>query len=170
MRVVVRDASSEKVGSASQFIEVPDVNKGRLTLSSVVVKEIAPGAAEGKEAAEGQIQAPNIEGSAAVRVFKQGDSIMYGYEVLNAETDSGKPPELEAQTRLFRDGKQVYEGKVSALALTGQPDPKRLVAGGSLKLGPQIASGDYVLQVIVTDKLAKERYRTATQWMDFEIR
>jgi hypothetical protein len=169
MRVVVRDAGSEQVGSASQFIEVPDVNKGRLTLSSVVLKEVAPGVAEGKERAEGQIQTPNIQGSAAVRVFQQGTSILYGYEVLNAATDAGKPPELETQTRLFRDGRQVYEGKVNALAVNGQPDPKRLVAGGSMKLGPQIAPGDYVLQVTVTDKLAKERYRTATQWMDFEI-
>ncbi|MCX6626209.1 MAG: hypothetical protein NTW28_01080 [Candidatus Solibacter sp.] len=33
----------------------------------------------------------------------------------------------------------------------------------------KIAPGDYVLQVIVTDKLAKETYRVATQSMDFEI-
>jgi hypothetical protein len=169
MRVVVRDASSGQVGSASQFIEVPDVAKGRLALSSLVVKEVAPEPA-GKEPAEGQIQTPNIQGSAAVRVFPQGTSIMYGFEVLNAQTGPASQPELESQTRLFRDGKMVYEGKVNGVAMNGQSDPKRLVAGGTLKLGPQIAPGDYVLQVIVTDKLARERYRTATQWMDFEIR
>jgi VWFA-related protein len=169
MRVVVRDASSGQVGSASQFIEVPDVAKGRLTLSSLVVKEAAPEPA-GKQPAEGQIQTPNIQGSAAVRVFPQGTSIMYGFEVLNAQTGPANQPELESQTRLFRDGKLVYEGKANAVAMNGQADPKRLVAGGTLKLGPQIAPGDYVVQVIVTDKLAKERYRTATQWMDFEIR
>ena len=32
-----------------------------------------------------------------------------------------------------------------------------------------ITPGDYVQQVIVTDKLAKEKYRVATQAMDFEI-
>ena len=32
-----------------------------------------------------------------------------------------------------------------------------------------ITPGDYVLQVIVTDKLAKEKHRGATQAMDFEI-
>jgi len=32
-----------------------------------------------------------------------------------------------------------------------------------------IAPGEYVLQVIVTDRLAKEKYRSATQWIDFEI-
>jgi hypothetical protein len=30
--------------------------------------------------------------------------------------------------------------------------------------------GDYVLQVVVTDKLAPEKYRIAAQSMDFEVR
>ena len=29
--------------------------------------------------------------------------------------------------------------------------------------------GEYVLQIVVTDLLAKDKYRVATQWMDFEI-
>jgi hypothetical protein len=32
-----------------------------------------------------------------------------------------------------------------------------------------MAAGDYMLQVIVTDLLAKEKQRTATQWIDFEV-
>jgi hypothetical protein len=28
---------------------------------------------------------------------------------------------------------------------------------------------EYMIQVIVTDKLAKDKFRWATQWMDFEI-
>jgi hypothetical protein len=38
-----------------------------------------------------------------------------------------------------------------------------------MQLGAKISPGDYVLQVVVTDKLAKEKYRVATQAMDFEI-
>jgi hypothetical protein len=51
-----------------------------------------------------------------------------------------------------------------------QEDPKRLIGGGRMQLGGKIAPGDYVLQVIVTDKLAREKYGVATQAMDFEIR
>ena len=36
-------------------------------------------------------------------------------------------------------------------------------------LGRDIAPGEYVLQVIVTDKLAPSKFNTATQSMDFEI-
>ena len=171
MRAVVRDAGTGQVGSASQFIEIPDVAKGRLTLSSVVLKEMAP---EGQPAAttdhpEGQVTEANPQGSAAVRIFHPGASLLYGYLVLNAQAESAQKSQLEVQTRLFRDGHQIYAGKVNPMDVTGQPDPKRLVAGGTMKLG-QIAPGDYVLQVIVTDKLAKERYRTASAWMDFEVK
>ena len=44
-----------------------------------------------------------------------------------------------------------------------------MLAIGRLQIG-QAQPGDYVLQVVVTDKLAKEKYRIAAQSMDFEIR
>jgi hypothetical protein len=55
-------------------------------------------------------------------------------------------------------------------ATTGETsDPDRLAAGGRLSLGRDVAPGEYVLQVIVTDKLAKNKFSTVTQSMDFEI-
>lgn len=62
-----------------------------------------------------------------------------------------------------------FAGRVNAFNPMAQPDVKRLVAGGSLRLGNELPPGDYVLQVIVADKLAKADHRLATQWIDFEI-
>ena len=39
VRVVLRDPETELSGSASQFIEVPDVAKGRLALSGIVLQK-----------------------------------------------------------------------------------------------------------------------------------
>jgi len=170
MRVVLRDATSEEVGSASQFIEVPDVAKGRLALSGLVVRQETPQAGPpSAEHPEGQIPEEDPNGSAAVRIFKPGVGIVYGYQILNAQTDSNKQPELEVHTRLFRDGQQVYAGAPVSLSATNPLDPARMIGGGRMKLGGKIAPGEYVLQVIVTDKLAKEKYRTTSQWMDFEV-
>jgi len=36
-------------------------------------------------------------------------------------------------------------------------------------LGSEFPPGEYVLQVIITDKLAKEKQQIASQWIDFEI-
>ncbi|MGA2270568.1 MAG: VWA domain-containing protein [Bryobacteraceae bacterium] len=170
LRVALRDATSEEVGSASQYVEVPDVGKGRLALSGVVVKEETPQAGPAtEEHPEGQMPEADPNGSVAVRIFKPGVAITYGYEILNAHADSNHQPELETQTRLFRDGQQVYTGPLTQLNGTNQPDLKRLIAGGRMKLGQKITPGDYELQVVVTDKLAKEKYRTVTQSMDFEV-
>lgn len=72
--------------------------------------------------------------------------------------------------RLFRDGKLVYEGKPAPVTADGQKDPARIVAGGTFRLAASVTPGDYVLQVAVTDQLAKEKYRSASQWIDFEVR
>jgi hypothetical protein len=168
LRTAVRDANSERVGSASQFIQVPDVTKGHLTLSGIVLRS-NPGQMHAE--AEGSEQGDANE-NPAVRIFKPGRSLIYGYQILNAQVDHGtRKPVVQAQLRLFRDGKQVYQGKVQDLPLDpkDQPDAKKLVTGGRLQLSSKMQPGDYVLQVIVTDTLAKDKYRVATQAMDFEV-
>jgi hypothetical protein len=71
--------------------------------------------------------------------------------------------------RLFRDEQQVFSGKVNQFDATQQKDFGKLVVGGSLLLGKELLSGQYALQLIVTDKLAKEESRIASQWIDFDI-
>jgi VWFA-related protein len=189
LRTALRDEASERVGSASQFIEVPDISKNRLTLSGIVVGGVNPSAkpkSQDKEAAAGGA-AQSAPGAAArtieegisdtdplagpaVRKFKSGMLLQYGYVIYNAQLDKATGhPQLQTQMRLFRDGKQVFTGRVLPFNPGTQPDLKRLTAGGGLQLGTDMTPGEYVLQLIVTDPLAKDKYRTATQWIDFEI-
>ena len=179
LRVAVRDSPSGKLGSASQFIEVPEISKGHLTLSSVVI-ESSPTQIPGRPAtraipggladAEGRIEETDPRGNPAVRVFKPGASIAYGYQVLNAHVGKEKQIELEARTHLYREGQEIYVGKPVRLDGTGQPDMTRLLVGGNMKLAPDLAPARYILQIVVTDGLANERTRAASQWIDFEVR
>ena len=41
-RIAVRDHATQKIGSANQFIEVPDIKKGRLTLSGISIRGVTP--------------------------------------------------------------------------------------------------------------------------------
>jgi VWFA-related protein len=181
MRIALRDTANGQVGSATQFIDVPDVKKGRLALSGIMLSAdnskaaaaaAASAQAQGQEPSEeeGHVNDPDPNATPAVRIFKPGTPIVYGYQILNAQADTAKKPELEVQTRLFRDGQQVYQGTPRAMEVGTAADTKRLIGGGRMQLGDKITPGDYVLQVIVTDKLAKEKYRVATQSMDFEVR
>ncbi|HLK68324.1 MAG TPA: VWA domain-containing protein [Bryobacteraceae bacterium] len=166
LRVAVRDESSQQVGSANQFIEVPDVSKN-LTLSSLMVAKEMPESKPAATTGEGQVAQMDPKGNPAVRVFKPGDSLAYVYQVLNAQSDPAKHDDLEFHTRLYRDGQQVYEGKPAPLQTVSQQDPKHIVCAGAMKLGPKLVPGDYVLQVIVTDKSNEKR--AATQSIDFEV-
>ena len=206
-RVAVRDTESERTGSASQYVEVPDVKKGRLTLSGMILKSAdatTPGIAakavppppkkpeplpEPVTAAEPEnVQRPNPapaeaepedgpapppadpEGSAAVRRFRRGSTVEYGFYIYNAKADRADGrPRLQTQLRLFRDGKLVYEGKVLPFDAHPQNVQGDVGAGGQLWLGTILVPGEYALQMIVTDLLAKEKQRVASQWTDFEI-
>ena len=176
LRAVVRDASSERIGSASQFIEVPDIKKNRLTLSGVIVDGVDPAAkpatpqadAAGGEGAAGFESDP--QASPAVRRFRRGLVLRYAFSIFNAQADkaTGRPA-VQTQMRLFREGRELFTGRSQPFDATNQADLKRLQAGGAIQLGTNLPPGEYALQVIVTDPLAKEKYRTASQWIDFEI-
>lgn len=165
VRVAVRDAASEKTGSASQFVEIPDLAKGGLTISGIILYGLDLAAAS---------QEPDAQSGPAVRRIKQGMALDYGYVIYNAQLNkSTKKPQVTTQIKLFRDGKLFFKGRVVPLNMNQQTDMKRLIVGGRLQIGTAIAPGDFVLQVIVTDMLGREksvdRQRTATQWTDFEV-
>ena len=176
LRMALRDTSTERIGSASQFIEVPDVKKNRLTLSGVVLRgsTLQTGANQAaKDANAGNsegVEQSNPESGPAVRHFSHGMLMEYGFVIYNAFIDKAtNRPQLITQIRLFRDGKLVFTGKENPFDFTGQADLKRLVAGAAIQLGTELAPGEYVLQIIVSDTRASEKHRTATQWIDFEI-
>jgi hypothetical protein len=90
--------------------------------------------------------------------------------IYNAKLDpaNGKP-RLTTQVSLFREGRRVFAGQPEPFEVGQQTDLKRLVASGRLRLGADLAPGEYVLQAVVTDALAPERSRTVSQWLEFEI-
>jgi VWFA-related protein len=168
VRAAVRDAATEGSGSADQYVEVPDVESGRLTVSGIVIQE--DGAQANPNLPQSQGPAEDVTRGAARRSFRPGAALVYAYEIINAKPGAGQHPDVQVQTRLFRDGKQVVAGKPTALDTTaGSSDPQRVMAGGRMSLGRDMTPGQYVLQVIVTDKLAKSKFNTVTQSTDFEI-
>lgn len=169
MRVALRDQSSERVGAANQFIDVPDLTRGRLTLSSILLRQDVRGALPDVNHAEGQVFQDDPATAAALRVFKPGYALTYDYLVFNAQSGDAHKTDLEVRTRLFRDGNLIYTGQPMVPAVAGEATSGRLLAGGHLTLATGISPGDYVLQVIVTDKLAKQKYRVASQAIDFTV-
>ena len=163
LRIALRDATSGRIGSASQFIDVPDVKKGRLTLSGLVI-EGASGAA-GVDGAEG-VDTRHPHATVALRTFKQGTEANYGCYVYNARRGRDGLPQLESEVRLYRQGAEVFRN-TSRDHITTTPSGA-LLAGGVLQLGRALTPGSYVLELTVTDRLAKKSAR-ATQTIDFDV-
>ncbi|HEV8427193.1 MAG TPA: VWA domain-containing protein [Pyrinomonadaceae bacterium] len=162
LRVALRDQASERVGSASQFVEVPDMKKRRLEISGILLGT--------NDQAQTELSNFDPAKSAAVRQFRQGESMRYSFAIYNARVDPATgQPQLETQVRVFRDGQPVFTGRVQRFPLNNPPDLSRLSAASAIQLGAEMTPGEYVLQVIVSDLLAGEKYATASRWVDFKI-
>ncbi len=172
MRVAVRDHTSEKVGSASQFVEVPNLKKDRFTLSGVVLENVAFEQWQKQQAGQSSVVIDKNEkqsdsmSDTALRSFKRGTVLRYGFEVYNAKSGIQN---LQMQTKIFREGKLIFEGKPKPLDSPGQTDAQHINAFGALNLGTEMQLGDYVLQIIITDTAAKEKNKIAAQFVQFEV-
>lgn len=193
LRVAVVDEATERVGSANELVEVPNLGDGRLALSGIVLSGKATPDSTNADATSRSTtpddasnsttagsahpsvasrSAEELEADAdpAVRRLRPGMELHYDFRIYNAQVEAttGRP-RLQTQVRMFRDGKLAYEGKVAPFDTPQQDDLKHLGAGGQIKLSRKAAPGEYVLQIVVTDLLAKEGRNIATQWIDFEI-
>jgi VWFA-related protein len=173
LRIAVRDTASKRVGSATQFVEVPDLARQRLALSGIFVSGLDPQKVKQSTERNGRLlaadEAADAQASPALRRLRPGMEMHYAYYIYNAKLDMAQRPQLTTQIRLFHDGRLSYEGKVTAYNAGDEPDLKRLRAGGRINLSGKAELGEYVLQIIVTDKLGNQKLNTATQWIDFQI-
>lgn len=182
LRVAVRDSESERVGSANQFIEVPDIGKKRLTLSGLVISGNDPAkrktaqqaaeqtASQAGSDKEGAVEDADPHAGPSMRIVRRGMELDYAFVIYNAQPEpKTNQLQLEYQVLLLKDGRQLFAGRTAPISVGQVADLNHIPAAGGLRLGTDLEPGEYVLQVIVTDKLAKEKYRVATQWMDFEL-
>lgn len=169
LRVAVRDANSDKIGAATQFIEIPNLDKNRLSLSGLVLQNMTfeqwQAQINGQTVSDIQ-DAPTVT---ATRIFRRGTVLLYNYVVYNAKPDANRNVQIQTQARLYRDGQMVFEGKLLQLNANGQTDLKRLEANGAVMLGKNLVPGDYVLQIVAVDALAKEKNQIQAQFIDFEL-
>lgn len=171
-RVALRETGTGKIGSASQVVEVPDLTKKKLTLSSIAVEDISmttwQNITQGKVGtAPGQMQlASTLLYDTVLKQFPAGTVLRYGFEVYNAKSEGSQMPQLETQTRIVQNNRTVAEGNPMKFNPAGQVDPRHVRISGNMMLKDTLPAGDYALQVTVRDLNSKQ---TTTQIFPFEI-
>ena len=179
VRAVVRDAESARIGSASQYVQVPDTRKGQLAMSGIFLRLATesllgkPGTgattAEAGTGAEGKAEAWT-EGGPATRRYRPGQAVLYGYTVVNPKfTGARKEFGVTQQTRVYRNGKLLFTGAPNRNLDKSARDPNYLVGGGIIRLGGALLPGEYLLQIVVTDEKANKKKSQFAQWIDFEV-
>lgn len=152
VRFAAREDGEGKLGSASQWVQVPDLGEGKLTLSSLFLLEKDDGSrASAVAAADGGL---SLRGVQAQRRFKQGQTLYVQFFAYNSGRDAAGATSLVTQAEIWRAG---------LLLASSAPEPMEQGARGalpilhtqSIKLEP-FKPGDYEVRMVVTDQIAKD--------------
>ncbi len=151
IRVGVRDTEGEIAGTSFCWVEIPDLSKGKIAMSSIFL---------GKDGSKNSERAgPRIIAGKAS--FKSGEMAFYRFVAYNIAAESAAVMKIE----ILKGEESVYHTDWQPLASRVlRRDPKRMEAGGQIALG--LDSGIYELRVTVKDAKSK---KTAQQTVSFEV-
>ena len=149
-----------KVGSATEFVDVPDFKKNPFALSGIVLAlsgaEIPAGIRTGTEGPvfEMSYRAP-VAGDPAVREFHAGDTIAYESHLF-----AGKDVPPSAVVEVLTDGR---------LLLSESQAFQGTLLRGMYRIEADASPGRYLLSVTADEHPGKKSGRMARQWIDFQV-
>ncbi len=166
IRAAVKDMATSRIGSASQFIQIPKLEKDRVALSGLVLTGLESRTAPNSSAQLTLSDAPSA--SPAVREFAQDGGLSVSCFVYNPVVHpQTKQPAVTAQIKLFKDGKEMYAGN----SFNVPPTPSGVLElSRAIGFSSDFEPGEYSALVTVTDLYQTDSKRkTATQWLDFTV-
>ncbi|OLE54077.1 MAG: hypothetical protein AUG51_09540 [Acidobacteria bacterium 13_1_20CM_3_53_8] len=160
VRSVARDARTGRIGSAVQWIEIPDMTRGNLSLSSVFIAERSEAQGAGS-----QNQTPQeIISTNADHIFQRSSSLRFLIYVYNAKRASSEP-DVAVQIQVFRDDQPVVTDTLRKIPIDSSTDLERIPYAAEIPL-QDLPAGRYVLQLTVIDRVARA---SASQRVSFDI-
>ena len=150
VRAAARDAHSGRTGSATQWVEMPDMKK-LFQMSSIFLGERTAV----QQAA--QLNPEDLPRSVLLSVdrrFERTSHIRFLTFVYNSMPGSAGSPDVALQVQIFRDDQPVFTAPLSKLRTEGGGDFTRLPYMAELSLST-FPPGRYVLQITAIDRSAK---------------
>ena len=157
VRAAVRDATSGEAGSSYGFLDIPDFNQSRISLSSLVLS-----------LPQGASSVPGARPS--WNEFAPGATVQYVCQVFGLKTP-GKPPvspNVETEVKLYRGGSPVAAISSASVKIENAQD--RSFLAGSMRLPEDLAAGNYTMEVLAYDRLEPStKKQVAEQWIDVTV-
>jgi VWFA-related protein len=154
VRIAVRDHQSDRIGSATAFVDVPDLTRGELALSGILI---------------GKTGEPGAAAAASPRRFHPGQTVTVGYQILNARRDASGNVSVDVTTALLHAGNILATGNPAAVDGKDQPDPARLLRVREFQFSEDLEPGVYSLKVTAVDRNAPKGSDPISQSIEFEI-
>lgn len=148
VRVGVLEPATERIGTAIAWVEVPDLGKGKLTLSSIILaREPDENIKTSKAATEANSMSPAA--TQGVRIYKLGDVLDYDL-IIYPETKNGRQEtDILMQSEVIQGERQVFQSPWEPItARTTGKDKKGIQVSGRLKLN-SLKPGLYELRLSV---------------------
>ncbi len=156
VRVAARDERSSTVGSAMQWIVIPDLSTRQLSLSSLIV---------GLESVtDKNLESGHMQWSVDKK-FAHGSHIKFMTFIYNAAQHAGAPSDLAAKVQVYKDGKAVISTPFTRVAAGSQTDPARVPFTAEINLAA-LQAARYILQVTVEDRATQ---KTVSQQTAFYV-
>jgi hypothetical protein len=143
VRLAVREEGTGRLGSASEWIEVPDLAGGKLALSSVMLGAQAA-AADPDNPAEGPREVQ------AVKRFRPSDMLYFQLFIYNAARDAAGAGDVLLQAQLWGGPRMVASSPSVPVALAAEADAP--TPHGSRFPLAGLSPGSYELRVTVSDR------------------
>jgi VWFA-related protein len=161
VRIAARDAQGKRTGSAMEWIEVPDLSKGSLTMSSLFISELKAGQAQSDEEA---LKLPNMS---IDRRFANTSKLLFLTYIYNAARNStgANAPDVGIQIQILSGLKPILKTPVLNVSTEGLSDLSRIPYSAAIPL-TGIPAGRYLMQITTTDRVAKT---SASQRVNIEI-
>jgi VWFA-related protein len=187
VRAALLARNARRIGSATHWIEIPNVEPKTLTLSSLIVAE-KRSSTTSLDASAGDSQPADGNPLKDLRLsierrFSRDSQLRFLILIYNAATASAQSsgaelpsaspkavappavPDLAVQVQVFRDDQPVITSPTRKIDIEGVQDLSRVPYGANIPL-EGLQSGSYELRVVVIDRIAKT---TAAENFKFQV-
>jgi hypothetical protein len=151
VRVAVREEGTGKQGGASQWIQVPDLAEGKLTLSNLfLLKEAERPPGDSASSSD----PPPLRATQASRRFKRTGKLYVQVITYNPRRDGSGRTSLVTQAEIWRGGVFLAASAPEPIADDDRSAPQ-VEHTRSIKLEP-FPPGDYEVRILVTDQNSRQ--------------
>ena len=162
VRVAARDDKSARIGSAHAWVEIPDLAKKKLTMSTLLLGERT-------QAMMTNVSDPGgvspVALSASHRFRRAVDASFPALRLQHAVSPTDQKPDVAVQVQVIRDDQPVITTALRKISTDGVLDLARLPYAAEIPLS-ELLPGRYLLQVSLIDRVSKQ---STTRQTHFDV-